>query len=407
MADKGEEGPEEGSSIQEDPGIDPMHSLPVLQGVPPESIYSPTHQSQEPNQEDNVSPAVDSQQPSNYRSYYYNGYPPIALPPSQPVVRQQCCHHTVVERQFCMDHSETCNSCGRRPFLGWFYLCTEDTSGFSDPIDPINGPFLSPWILKAMEDGHYTAEQREYVIHQKLDVVRMAERERGPVPPPLSMLYPQRSVVGGRNENDPWVETVEDVSQHNETFLEPDQPTVSFAQTRQGSDIAQRPLPPLPCTFRACRHCERRYGNLEERTWVSLNEVCNDLSIPPPDSWELLDRPVSDAKLLRNIGVSSLPTRVDSLPGYGTAKQRENPSARLFSQENVTSANLHGLVHQRLNISISSDEAERQSVRSQSSQSSGSIFIGMVVPTPVGDQSPSSSALGLGNNGGVTGEQGG
>ncbi|KAB8069510.1 hypothetical protein BDV29DRAFT_182569 [Aspergillus leporis] len=402
MTDKGEDSLGEGSSVQGGLGIHQIHSLPVLQGVSPESIYSPAHQHQEPTQEDYVSPAVEFQRPSNYRNYYFNGYPPIALPPCQPVVRRQCCHHSVVERQFCVDRSETCDSCGRRPFLGWFYACSEDTSGFSDPIDPINGPFLSPWILKAMEDGHYTAEQREYAIHQKLDVVRMAERERGPVPPPLSMLYDPRSVVSDRNESDPWVEMVEDVSPHDSSFFDHGQPAASFAQAGQGSDIAQHPIPPPPCTFRACRHCERRYGNFEERTWVSLNEVCNDPSRPPPDSWELLNRPVSDAKLLRTMGLYPRPTRVDSLPAHGTAERRENISARLFSQENITSTNLPELVHHYLNISANSDDAERQSIEPRMSQSSGSITIGMAVPASVGEQWFSPSALRLGNEEGNT-----
>ncbi|KAE8348506.1 hypothetical protein BDV28DRAFT_161285 [Aspergillus coremiiformis] len=381
------------------PGFSAPGNLTTLR----EPIYPLAQQHQVSAPEDDVLSADDSLLPSDEHSDY-SGHPPMVPSTSHPTVHQQNCHHSVIERQFCVDRMETCESCGRRPFLGWLYLCTEDTSGFSDPLDPINGPFLSPWILKAMEDGHYTTDQKEIVIHQKLNVVRMAERERGPAPPPLSMVYAERSMHDEYYQDDPWVELVEDVSQRHERSPRTSESTVHFEHTEKSSHIFQRPLPPPPCTFKACRYCERRYGNLEERTWISLNKICNDPSIPPPDSWELLERPVSDANILRNIGLRSQPAII-GFPEIGSSDhvtaEDENINARLYSLGNITSTDLHEIVNQSLNLSIGSDETERQSIESHATLSSASIVIGITISAVSGDHS---AGLGHNHDEGNTGE---
>ncbi|OGM39437.1 hypothetical protein ABOM_011959 [Aspergillus bombycis] len=239
---------EQGDSEQ-NTGIHQTNSLFILQVPSLASIYPLAHQRQVPTQEGYLWPASDIERPLDYQNYY-TGHPLMAPPATQSAIRQHRCHHSVMERQFCIDRMETCNSCGRWPFLGWVYLCVEDNSGFSDPLDPINGPFLSPWIMKAMEDGHYTTEQKEIVIHQKLNVVRTAERERGTIPPPLSMLYAERSTQTGHNQDDPWVELVEDVSQRDESASRTGESAVRLDHSEQTSQLLQHPHPALPCTFK-------------------------------------------------------------------------------------------------------------------------------------------------------------
>lgn len=382
MTDNVEENPKEGNS-GENASIDSSHLLPVLQGVPPPE----SHQHQVPAQAIDVPSTVDPQLPSHNQGHC-SGLNPMAPLASQTTTRQHNCHHSVVERQFCVDRMETCESCGRRPYLGWVYLCIEDTAGFSDPLDPISGPFLSPWILKAMEDGHYTTEQKEIVIHQKLNVVKMVEREKAPAPPLLSMLYAQRSAPVGHNQDDTWVELIEDVSQRGEGSGDF---TALSEHTGQSSRIFQRSLPPLPCAFRACRYCERRYGNLEERTWISLNEICNDRSISPPDPWDLLGRPVSDAHILRDIGLRSQSTSTSPphicSSGHSTSEGHEHSSIRLFSGQNITSTNLHELVNQSFNISAGSEDTELRGIGSHANESSESVIIGVAISAVVGDYS--------------------
>ncbi|KAI9035279.1 uncharacterized protein KD926_003773 [Aspergillus affinis] len=215
-----------------------------------------------------------------------SGRPLPPIPPRQPFVRLPLCTHSVVERQFSVNPYEQCESCGRIPFLGSFFVCVEDTSGFSDPLDPIRGPFLSPWILKAIETGQYTEEEREVLIQQKLRVLTMADMERAPSPS-ISMLEAEYGAGEAA------------MQQTGQTASSPASPGGSTA------DLFPHPLPPLPCILRACRHCERRFTNLEERSWASINEVCNDPAIGPPAAFELAGRPVSDANIVRNLGLRS------------------------------------------------------------------------------------------------------
>ncbi|KAK1147137.1 hypothetical protein N8T08_001876 [Aspergillus melleus] len=230
--------------------------------------------------------------------------PPI--PPRQPFIRLPLCTHSVVERQHCVNPYEQCESCGRIPFLGWFFVCVEDTSGFSDPLDPIRGPFLSPWILKAIETGQYTEEEREMLIQQKLRVLTMADLARAPSPS-ISMLEAEY----GAGELA--------MQQTGQTASSPASPGGSTA------DLFPHPLPPLPCILRACRHCERRFANLEERSWGSINEICNDPAIGPPAAFELAGRPVSDANTVRNLGWRSA---VVPVPTAETSEDRAEDSGQ-------------------------------------------------------------------------------
>ncbi|KAE8154721.1 hypothetical protein BDV25DRAFT_135640 [Aspergillus avenaceus] len=141
-----------------------------------------------------------------------------------------------------------------------------------------------------------------------------------------------------------------DVSQ-DQNFFETDQPA---AQSQQGSPSFHYHLAPLPrsiCAFKACRSCERRHGVLEERTWLSLNEICSDPNILPPKSWELLRRPISSARVLRNIGQHCKDTnrQVQSF-GDRSEQRLDTGRIRLYSRTNITSTNLHELVEKSLAI---------------------------------------------------------
>ncbi|KAL2826594.1 hypothetical protein BDW59DRAFT_144923 [Aspergillus cavernicola] len=64
---------------------------------------------------------------------------------------------------------------------------------------------------------------------------------------------------------------------------------------------------PARCNYRACHHCDRK---LQERTWLSLNEICNDPDIKPPSAWDLWETPVSDVNLVSNLGLRCPPAPV-------------------------------------------------------------------------------------------------
>lgn len=277
--------------------------------------------------------------------------PPLPIP-RLPVVRLPLCTHSVVERLHCMDPLERCESCGRIPFLGWFFVCVEDSSGFSDPLDPIGGPFLSPWVLKAIETGQYTVEEREVLIQQKLHVLKVADLEGAPSSPSLSMLDEYEA---GEHAN------------HQTGQVSP-----SASSEDSSATLSPRPLPPLPCTLRACRHCERRCANLEERSWLSINEVCDD-SVRPPAPVELAGRPISDVNLVRNLGwrtAKSSSKTVDYTNSGPEGPYDESDAIDLTQEE------LSKLVGHMLNIAATSDIKEQYS-DSGSNESGLSILVGL------------------------------
>ncbi|PLB51256.1 hypothetical protein P170DRAFT_509275 [Aspergillus steynii IBT 23096] len=344
---------------------------------PPASTHNP---------QDDTVPQPHQQQdlPSDHHSPSVQGthsgqnsgrlLPPIPTA-RQPVVRLPLCTHSVVERQHCVDHLERCDSCGRIPFLGWFFVCVEDTSGFSDPLDPIRGPFLSPWILKAIETGEYTVEEREVLIQQKLRVLRMADLERAPSSPSLSMLEAE-------------CEAGEHALQQRQTASSSANPGDST------TNLPAHPLPPLPCTLRACRHCERRFANLEERSWLSINEVCND-AIGPPAAFELAGRPVSDANIVRHLGWRSANSgsKTDDYPDRQAWSRNTSGS-----QLDFTDQELSALFDQVLNMAAAKDTKKDRTTGTDSDESGLSILIGLEVDdtSEAGDQDTCDGGVPLG-----------
>ncbi|KAL3467723.1 hypothetical protein BJX64DRAFT_247279 [Aspergillus heterothallicus] len=241
----------------------PLESLEVLEGVPPDVESSLLRQHRDSVDETHNTSSLVSPPPGS-EDLTFPLYTAKALSILYPT--QDYCYHSTVSRQWRIDEYETCDSCGYRPHFRWFYLCTEDTSGYSDSADS-DGSFLSSWITEAILAGEYTDAQRDILFEQKLGVMEMCERER---------LQAQASP---RSEN-------EDKNIHTSLCLNTTTP--------------QRHLRPARCGYRACHHCDRR---LLERTWLSIDAVCNDPSIQPPSAWDLWETPVSDAGLVSNIGL--------------------------------------------------------------------------------------------------------
>ncbi|KAL4976853.1 hypothetical protein BDW66DRAFT_150610 [Aspergillus desertorum] len=253
----------------EDPG-----SYPVLMGVSLDTdpdMASYQHVESVDTAEDPVEAPGESQEPDDS---YHQPYTiaPVAAPYPRQQHRHDNCSHSTVTRQWRIDQYETCNTCGKRPLLRWFYLCTEDNTDYSASIDR-NGSLLSEWITDAILEGEYTDEQRDKLWQQKLEVLELCEMERT-----LSM---------SGSCYDPSHETEQQYEFHQfETH-----------QSRLSADVHSRPG---RCQYRACHHCDRK---LQERTWVSLNAVCNNPDATPPSAWDLWETPVSDLEVVRNLGL--------------------------------------------------------------------------------------------------------
>ncbi|KAL4968257.1 uncharacterized protein BDV14DRAFT_197040 [Aspergillus stella-maris] len=228
----------------------------------------------------------------------------VSTPCQQP--HQDNCSHSTVTRQWRCDEHETCNTCGRKPFFKWFYLCTEDTSGYAAPIDQ-TGSLLSDWITEAILEGEYTDDEKETLIEQKLRVLEMSERER--------RLFEARYKAGYGNG-------------YQCRF-----PATGLNQhPGPASNTTQLPSRPARCIYRSCYHCDRK---LQERTWVSLNAVCDDPNIRPPSAWDLWETPVSDVRVIRNLGLRApqppQPPPHSALYAYRASYRRHlKRSARIY-----------------------------------------------------------------------------
>ncbi|KAA8648131.1 uncharacterized protein ATNIH1004_004014 [Aspergillus tanneri] len=342
---------------------DSRDPLPISYGGSPDFPFLKPYQEQELTSDSCLLSISKPQHPSSEEEPSSSSDTPLQSAPTirQPTVRPPVCTHSVVERQYCVHEFELCESCGRIPFLGWFFACVEDTSGFSDPLDPIRGPFLSPWILKAIENGNYTVEEREVLIQQKLGVMRMAALEKHPSSPALSLL---------EVENEPG----EYITQYNQSPFRVNQSIGHTQQTSSSTSYtSSRPLPPPPCTLRACRHCERRFANLEERSWSSINEICSDPTITVPAAWELAGRPVSDSNTVRNLGLRQVTMpypNAQSASCWTTRSHEKVADAKLYIQKSIASHELPHLVNQSLTISgQSASKSNHQAVNAHPNES--------------------------------------
>ncbi|PWY87020.1 hypothetical protein BO94DRAFT_575160 [Aspergillus sclerotioniger CBS 115572] len=204
---------------------------------------------------------------------------------------QRDCKHDVVVIDYAIDEYETCDSCGNIPTLGWFYRCGVDTTGYSHQMDPGHGPVLSSWISEAIKAGCYNGVQKEILEQQKLRVLELAARHRDS----QMVAFPMTEVIHGIDPDDdddnPHVDFIEDIAQQDQG-----PPAI------QGSSNVR--LGPPHCSYRACHNCAPR---LQERVWLSINETCRDTTVRAPSEWDLRDRSISDANVVRNLGLRRFP----------------------------------------------------------------------------------------------------
>ncbi|KAL2851582.1 hypothetical protein BJY01DRAFT_244916 [Aspergillus pseudoustus] len=301
----------------------PLEYLEVLEGVAPDNESLLHERNNDPSDEiHNTASPVDSSPASGVLTFpLYTATPSAISYPSQ-----DNCYHSTVSRQWRIDEYETCESCGNRPHLRWFYLCTEDTSGYSDAADP-NGSFLSPWITDAILAGEYTDAQREILFEQKLRVVEMCVRER------------RQAQAEPPSEH-------QDKPGHSSRGLNPSVPQTN---TR-----------PARCSYRACHHCDRR---LQERTWLSINAICDDPNIKPPSAWDLWETPVSDARIVSNLGLRGPPPpppppHISQYVYRGVHRGRVQHVSENYSADYDSSSDLSDLLSRLSTIEEISEEME-------------------------------------------------
>ncbi|TPR04134.1 hypothetical protein CAN33_003615 [Aspergillus niger] len=224
------------------------------------------------------------------------------------------CKHDVVVREYALDKHETCESCGLVPPFGWFYRCGVDITGFSHRMGPGQTPVLSPWISDAITAGHYTGIQKNILMWQKTRVLQTVAAEHTE----HLVAFPVTEVIYGIGDDDddenPHVDFVEDVSHADSDQFAEDRPLI------------QSSVYP-PCSHRACHNCA---PYLQERAWLSIDEVCRDTTVRAPSQWDLRDRSISDANVVRNLGLRRFsPSRPGAEPSTSLTEDSKTPSALL------------------------------------------------------------------------------
>ncbi|GKZ19473.1 hypothetical protein AbraIFM66951_011084 [Aspergillus brasiliensis] len=229
------------------------------------------------------------------------------------------CKHDVIVHEQVVDKYETCESCGFVPAFGYLYRCGVDITGFSHRMEPGQAPVLSPWVSDAFDAGHYTNLQKNILEWQKLRVVQTVAEEHTE----HLIAFPVTGVIYGIGDDDddenPHVDFVEDVSHTDSDQFAEDRPLI------------QSSVYP-PCSFRACHNCA---PHLQERAWLSINEICRDTTVRAPSQWDLRDRSISDANIVRNLGLRRFSRSGPSAGSVAesstslTEQNRKSPSALL------------------------------------------------------------------------------
>ena len=246
--------------------------------------------------------------------------------------RRAACTHITMDRFYSHDESYnwgTCHVCYLPSRLGWLYRCTQDINERSSVEDafPITDNVkantkqeqdstipLTPWIERAIKDGHYTPDQVLIMRQQKQNVkdaiaeieAHFEETLRAEnIRPPLTRLFPNSSTY------EEYINTTQvntnDMPGNTETILGVE-PSENFEIGGKAMIGPQPKLFPF-CKFVCCQNCRPIY---RDRTWQTFEDVFAQES-PPFVDFENDNRPVANPKNMYNIG-----TRVRKRPALGT-----------------------------------------------------------------------------------------
>ncbi|RMD44925.1 hypothetical protein DV735_g81, partial [Chaetothyriales sp. CBS 134920] len=235
--------------------------------------------------------------------------------------RQLGCTHQKMTRLYDQYGATPCSVCHRDPDFGWLYRCTQDTDGslprsdFSDeaPVKAITSPssaggmYLSPAALEAISSGQGNHEQ-------DLEAVQQNDNEDHTRPTTRSSATEESITFSSIPQSTTFSTTA---TEESITFSSiPQSTTFSTTATsanfdedadhdweedgsrlvRGHEERAEHPV--SVCGFRICHACRPTY---RDRAMQSIASVLNNPKVAP--HWELDNRRVSDARVLRTIGL--------------------------------------------------------------------------------------------------------
>ena len=232
--------------------------------------------------------------------------------------RRAACTHLTMEPLY---GDFTCNVCSRFSSFGWVYCCTQDDppaarpppNSISETTNPPPTAKLSPWIEKAIDEGHYTPEQIHKLQAQKqhvVDIARLAidqfEQSQSNVANPLS-LTPTTLQSVDANPHLPFP-----------VINEVQEPAAAGPPTAGAKLVQQSKLRMFPfCKFCACQLCRPTH---RDRAWQSFDDIFEKDQEIPFIHYEDSNRPLASASILRKIGLR--PPRLPKRPLLGSLGNR-------------------------------------------------------------------------------------
>ena len=231
--------------------------------------------------------------------------------------RRAACTHLTMEPLY---GDFTCNVCSRFSSFGWVYCCTQDDppgarpmpNSISETTNPPPTTKLSPWIAKAIDDGHYTPEQIDKLRAQKQHVVDTARLAID------QFEHSQSNVANPLSQTPTTLQSV-DANPHlpfpviNEVQEPATDPPTAGAKLVQQSKLRMFPF----CKFCACQLCRPTH---RDRAWQSFDDIFEKDQEIPFIHYEDSNRPLANASILRKIGLR--PPRLPKRPILGSLGNR-------------------------------------------------------------------------------------
>lgn len=235
----------------------------------------------------------------------------VAMPSLQ--TRRAACTHLTVTRVY---GPHICSICHRPSRFGWLYQCTQDeqqheevsatatgdlehgndSSAYKTSNDSINTTKLSPWIEKAIQEGHYTLDQILLMRVQRQNVVQsiaaaedyMMEHPELDSPPVThqSTIHLTAKIKG----------LLPDRSKSEIQAVKEPEPSPAGVNLR----CASKPQVFPACKFRYCQICRPTF---RDRAWIKFDDIFAGKSYASTIDFDHDDRPISLLNIVCNLGL--------------------------------------------------------------------------------------------------------
>ena len=239
---------------------------------------------------------------------------PTKIPPNQQ--RRMACTHLTMKREY---GDYRCMICRRIPNIGWIYKCTQDEAEMNNGEQDLEGANkdgptklgsyrlakadadgmskaetrsvtqLSPWVEKAILEGHYTHEQELILRKQKQNVndkiaaaMQHFTENEAEVTASSQQLQQSPSVDANSYLPFPVINQVNDPLNTNSPL----------------SDLIPTARVFPYCEHRACHSCRSTF---RDRTWQHFDDI---FEAPPPPAVDFAidNRPLSSPLIVATIG---------------------------------------------------------------------------------------------------------